>query len=88
MNRQKNMIRDYLEIIPGNYSVQPIERNRFRIKDLIDNSTFTLSIRNGRIYLHGQDCVENMKSAYDYDAEILLRIREFEKRYYGKESLL
>ena len=49
MNRNKQMIQEYLELIPGNYLVQTTRKDCFRITDLIDCEIFTLVIRNGRI---------------------------------------
>lgn len=82
MNRNKQMIRDYLELIPGNYLVQTTRKDCFRITDLIDCEIFTLIIHNGRISCQGQDCIENAKSAYDNNVEILSRINKFENKYY------
>lgn len=82
MNRNKQMIQEYLELIPGNYLVQTTRKDCFRIKDLIDCEIFTLVIRNGRISCQGHDCIENAKSAYDDNVKILSRINKFENKYY------
>lgn len=82
MNRNKQMIQEYLELIPGNYLVQTTRKDCFRITDLIDCEIFTLVIRNGRISCQGQDCIKNAKSAYDDNVKILSRINKFENKYY------
>lgn len=34
-----------------------------------------------------QDCIENAKSAYDVDPEIMNKIQEFEKKWYKKNDI-
>ena len=45
-----------------------------------------LEIRDGRITCEGQDCIDNMRSAYDNDTEMISRIDEFEKKWYKQEE--
>lgn len=72
------MIKDYLDIIPGNYSFQKTDIDSYLVTDNISGSTFTLDIVNGQILSNQQNCLETMKSAYDNDPEILQAIQKFE----------
>lgn len=77
------MVRDYLDIIPGDYSFRKIRNNAYLVMDNIFNSaSFVLEITDGKILCNDQDCLENMKSAYDNAGEILLAISNFENDWY------
>ena len=76
------MIKDYLDIIPGNYSFQKTDIDSYLVTDNISGSTFTLDIVNGQILSNQQNCLEAMKSAYDNDPEILQAIQKFENDWY------
>lgn len=88
------IVMDYLDIIPGNYTAKmsfysPTDNLCcYNITDNIDGSNFKLYMNSGS---YGDsfiltdkdwnDLLENMKSAYDNDKEILKRIEAFEKKW-------
>lgn len=88
------IVMDYLDIIPGNYTAKmsfysPTDNLYcYNITDNIDGSNFKLYMNSGSYGdsfiltdKDGNDLLENMKSAYDNDKEILKRIEAFEKKW-------
>ena len=88
-NKENKIIEDYLDIIPGNYTYNLKTKfdNMFiyNITDNINNTNFSLylDVETNHIYAEGlKDCIENIKSAYDNDIEILDKVAKFEEKYY------
>lgn len=57
----------------------------YNITDNINNTNFSLYLdaETNHIYAEGlKDCIENIKSAYDNDIEILDKVAKFEEKYY------
>lgn len=88
------IVMGYLDIIPGNYTAKmsfysPADNLYcYDIIDNIDGSDFKLYVNSGSYGDNfvltdkdGNDLLENMKSAYDNDKEILNRIEAFEKKW-------
>ena len=88
------IVMDYLDIIPGNYTAKmsfsspPDNPSCYNITDNIDGSNFKLYMNSGSYGdsfiltdKDGNDLLENVKSAYDNDKEILKRIEAFEKKW-------
>lgn len=87
--RTDKIIEDYLDIIPGNYTYNLKTRFDdmfiYNITDNINNTNFSLYLdaETNHIYAEGlKDCIENIKSAYDNDIEILDKVAKFEEKYY------
>lgn len=87
--RTDKIIEDYLDIIPGNYTYNLKTKFEdmfiYNITDNIDNNDFSLYLdaKTNHIYAEGlKDCIENIKSAYDNDIEILDKVAKFEEKYY------
>lgn len=62
---------------------------KYNITDNINNTSFSLYLdaKTNHIYAKGlKDCIENIKSAYDNDIEILDKVSEFEDKYYVKKD--
>lgn len=87
--RTDKIIEDYLDIIPENYTYNLKTRFDdmfiYNITDNINNTNFSLYLdaETNHIYAEGlKDCIENIKSAYDNDIEILDKVVKFEEKYY------
>ena len=78
----RKMIESYLNLCSGNYFILSESGLHFCVKDLHDNTIFSLEIIHGRIMADGNDCIDNMKSAHDNDPEILDSIQKFEQEWY------
>lgn len=91
--RTDKIIEDYLDIISGNYTynfkAKCDDMFKYNITDNINNTSFSLYLddKTNHIYAKGlKDCIENIKSAYDNDIEILDKVSEFEDKYYVKKD--
>lgn len=88
-SKENKIIEDYLDIIPGNYTynlkTKFYDMFIYNITDNINNTNFSLYLdaETNHIYAEGlKDCIENIKSAYDNDIEILNKVAKFEEKYY------
>lgn len=81
----KCMMEDYLELFDGGAYIQE-NTNHFLILD--GEHDIHLYIEYGRICCSGMDCIENAKSAFDNDPEMLKNIAIFENDwyYYNKQK--
>lgn len=81
----KCMMEDYLELFDGGAYIQE-DTNHFLILD--GGHDIHLYIEYGRICCSGMDCIENAKSAFDNDPEMLKNIAIFENDwyYYNKQK--
>ena len=75
----KCMMEDYLELFDGGAYIQE-DTNHFLILD--GGHDIHLYIEYGRICCSGMDCIENAKSAFDNDPEMLAKITHFENDWY------
>ena len=79
----KCMMEDYLALFnDGRFQSHYIQKdsNHFIFYDGIKEIPF--DILNGRICCSGMDCIENAKSAFDNDPEMLAQIAHFENDWY------
>lgn len=77
-------IKEYAELCCGDYLILTSEEDDiYALYDYNDGSCVAVMIKNNRIVdtKSGNDCIGNMKSAYD-DLDMLKRIRSFEKKWY------
>lgn len=83
----KCMMEDYLALFnDGRFQSHYIQKdsNHFIFYDGIKEIPF--DILNGRICCSGMDCIENAKSAFDNDPEMLENIANFENDWYSDYS--
>ena len=77
-------IKEYAELCCGDYLVLTSEEDDiYALYDYNDGSCVAVMIKNNRIVdtRFGNDCIGNMKSAYD-DLEMLKRIKSFKEKWY------
>lgn len=87
----ESMVLEYLELFDNDDHIVNRNGNNFLIANYRTFTSYKLEVIDGRLKVLQeakilQDCIENAKSAYDVDPEILGKIQEFEKKWYATES--
>lgn len=88
----ESMVLEYLELFDSDDHIVNRNGNNFLIANYRTFTSYKLEVIDGRLKVLQeakvlQDCIENAKSAYDVDPEIMNKIQDFEKKWYKKNDI-
>ena len=88
----ESMVLEYLELFDSDDHIVNRDGNNFLIANYRTFTSYKLEVIDGRLKVLQeakvlQDCIENAKSAYDVDPEIMNKIQDFEKKWYKKNDI-